>query len=183
MQTRPSVPAYDLITSSYLDPRTLLPLYDPSTVAAPIQVWPALVNNTLGERVREGGGELGRYAGSAIGHHYWAASAWPAATTCVRTPTIGPDGARLALYWGMPAFAGTGPRHLVLNYGNDIFVLPQAVNLVKRPAPGITSVRTNARWKRDRQRQQLRRRQRGLLRRHTGSAVQRIQPATTCKAP
>ena len=44
----------------------------------------------------------------------------------------------------MPAFAGTGPRHLVLNYGNDIFVLPQAVNMVKRPAPGITSVRTNA---------------------------------------
>jgi hypothetical protein len=43
----------------------------------------------------------------------------------------------------MPPFAGTGPRHLVLNYGNDIFVLPQAVNLVKRPAPGNTSVRTN----------------------------------------
>src|ERR1035437_8164759 len=46
--------------------------------------------------------------------------------------------------FGMPIFAVTGPRHLVLSYANDIFVMPQAINLVKRPAPAITSVRTNA---------------------------------------
>ena len=67
-----------------------------------------------------------------------------ASGTYLRSYTDDRTGRRaLALYWGMPPFAGTGPRHLVLNYGNDIFVLPQAVNLVKRPAPGITSVRTN----------------------------------------
>jgi hypothetical protein len=47
-------------------------------------------------------------------------------------------------YFGHAAFAGTGPRHLVLNYGNDIYVLPQAVNLVKRPAPAIASVNANS---------------------------------------
>jgi uncharacterized protein (TIGR03437 family) len=50
----------------------------------------------------------------------------------------------LALYFGMPPFAGTGPRHLVLNYGSDIYVLPQSVNLVKRPAPVIAAARPNA---------------------------------------
>ncbi len=53
-----------------------------------------------------------------------------------------PAGRALWLYFGMPVFAG--PRHLVLSYANDIYVMPQAVNLVKRPAPGISSVRTNA---------------------------------------
>ena len=48
------------------------------------------------------------------------------------------------LYFGMPIFAGTGPRHLVLNYGSDIYVMPQAVNLVKRPAPAIAAVRSNS---------------------------------------
>jgi uncharacterized protein (TIGR03437 family) len=62
----------------------------------------------------------------------------------LRTYTDNRTGQRaLALYWGMPIFAGTGPRHLVLSYANDIYVLPQAINLVKRPAPAVTSVRTN----------------------------------------
>ncbi|MCX6628379.1 MAG: hypothetical protein NTW28_12205 [Candidatus Solibacter sp.] len=54
-----------------------------------------------------------------------------------------PAGRALWLYFGMPIFAGTGPRHLVLNYANDIFVMPQAINLVKRPAPAIASARSN----------------------------------------
>src|SRR5205807_3220681 len=49
----------------------------------------------------------------------------------------------VALFLGIPPFAGTGPRHLVLNYGNDIYVLPQAINLVSKPAPAITAVNQN----------------------------------------
>jgi uncharacterized protein (TIGR03437 family) len=143
VQTRASVPAYDLITSSYLDPRTLLPLYDPSTVAAPIQVWPALVNNTLGSlfvKVEANSGDTPVPQSAILLGGFGVASG-----TYLRSYTDDRTGRRaLALYWGMPAFAGTGPRHLVLNYGNDIFVLPQAVNMVKRPAPGIGSVRSNA---------------------------------------
>jgi uncharacterized protein (TIGR03437 family) len=39
--------------------------------------------------------------------------------------------------------AGTGPRHLVFNYGNDIYVLPNAVNLVEKAPPVITSTTSN----------------------------------------
>lgn len=38
---------------------------------------------------------------------------------------------------------GTGPRHLVLNFGNDMYVLPGAVNLVQRGAPLIASATPN----------------------------------------
>jgi uncharacterized protein (TIGR03437 family) len=142
VQTRNSVPAYDLVTSSYLDPRTLLPLYDTSTVSAPIQVWPALVNNTLGSlfvKVEANSGDTPVPQSATLLGGFGTASG-----TYLRSYTDDRTGRRaLALYWGMPPFAGTGPRHLVLNYGSDIFVLPQAVNLVKRPAPGTPSVRTN----------------------------------------
>ena len=174
VQTRNSVPAYDLVTSSYLDPRTLLPVYDTSTVAAPIQVWPALVNNTLGSlfvKVEANSGDTPVPQSATLLGGFGAASG-----TYLRSYTDDRTGRRaLALYWGMPPFAGTGPRHLVLNYGNDIFVLPQAVNLVKRPAPGTTSVRTNGDGSVTVSGTQLRRRQRGLLRRHTGSQAQRVR--------
>ena len=143
VQPRNSVPAYDLITSSYLDPRAQLPLYDPSTVAAPIQVWPAIVNNTqasLFVKVEANSGDTPvPQSATILGGFGVASGDYLRAYTDDRTGQQA-----LALYWGTPVFAGTGPRHLVLNYGNDIYVLPQAVNLVKRPAPAITSVRSNA---------------------------------------
>jgi uncharacterized protein (TIGR03437 family) len=43
----------------------------------------------------------------------------------------------------MAPFANAGPRHLVLNYGSDIYVMPQALNLVGQPAPAITFVTSN----------------------------------------
>src|SRR4029077_7742435 len=54
-----------------------------------------------------------------------------------------PAGRALALYFAMPVFAGTGPRHLVLSYANDIYVLPQAINLVQRPGSRIASAAPN----------------------------------------
>jgi hypothetical protein len=143
VQPRTAVPAYDLITSSYLDPHTMLPLYDPSTVAAPIQVWPAIVNNTQASllvKVEANSGDTPvPQSATILGGFGVASGNYVAPYTDNRT------GQRaLALYWGMPLFAGIGPRHLVLNYGNDIYVLPQAVNLVSRPAPAITSVNTNS---------------------------------------
>src|SRR5262249_11206132 len=49
----------------------------------------------------------------------------------------------LAIYFVIPIGAGTGPRHLVFNYGNDIYVLPNAVNLVDKAPPVITSTTAN----------------------------------------
>ena len=143
VQSRTSVPAYDLITSSYLDPHTLLPLWDPSAVVGPIQVWPAIVNNTLPGlmvKVEANSGDTPVPQSATILGGFGVASG-----TYLRPYTDDRTGSlALALYWGMPPFAGTGPRHLVLNYGNDIYVLPQAVNLVKQPAPVIVSVNSNS---------------------------------------
>ncbi len=49
----------------------------------------------------------------------------------------------VALYFQPLLGAGTGPRHLVLNFGNDIFVQPDAVTLVQQGPPVINSVVSN----------------------------------------
>src|ERR1019366_8039411 len=143
VQPRTSVPAYDLITSSYLDPHTLLPLWDPSAVVGPIQVWPAIVNNTLPGlmvKVEANSGDTPvPQSATILGGCGVATGTYLRPYTDDRTGSLA-----LALYWGMPPFAGTGPRHLVLNYGNDLYILPQAVNLVKQPAPAIVSVNPNS---------------------------------------
>ncbi len=143
VQSRTTVPAYDLITSSYLDPHSLLPLYDTSNVVGPIQVWPAIVNNTLASlfvKVEANWGDTPVPQSATILGGFGVASG-----NYLRSYLDDRTGQQaLAIYWGMPPFAGTGPRHLVLNYRNDIYVLPQAINLVKRPAPVVGSVRANS---------------------------------------
>jgi uncharacterized protein (TIGR03437 family) len=49
----------------------------------------------------------------------------------------------LGLFFLVPFGAGTGPRHLVLNFGNDIYVLPDAVDLVQKGPPVVNSVTQN----------------------------------------
>ncbi len=49
-----------------------------------------------------------------------------------------------ALFFSMPIGIGVGPRHLVLNFGTDIYVLPGAVNVVRKGPPVIQSVFQNA---------------------------------------
>jgi uncharacterized protein (TIGR03437 family) len=50
----------------------------------------------------------------------------------------------LALYFGMPLFAGAGPRHMVFNFGSDVYILPDAITLVQKGAPVVSSVAQNA---------------------------------------
>jgi hypothetical protein len=45
----------------------------------------------------------------------------------------------VVMYFKMPWAAGAGPRHLVLNYGNDMYVLPDAINLVQKNPPSISA--------------------------------------------
>ncbi len=51
---------------------------------------------------------------------------------------------KVVAYFNPPIGAGVGLRHLVLNFGNDIYVLPGAVNLVQKGAPLITAATPNA---------------------------------------
>jgi len=49
----------------------------------------------------------------------------------------------IALYFMAPIGAGVGPRHVVLNFGSDIYVMPDAVNLVAQGPPEVTSLTQN----------------------------------------
>jgi uncharacterized protein (TIGR03437 family) len=49
----------------------------------------------------------------------------------------------IALYFTAPIGAGVGPRHLVLNFGTDIYVMPDAVNLVSQGPPLVNSLTLN----------------------------------------
>ena len=140
VQSRSSVPAYDLITASYLDPNTRTPLYD-LTNRQWVTVLPAYANNTqagMFVEVRANSGDAPVPQSATVLGGFGTASG-----NYLRIDND-PTGRRLWLYFGMPVFAGTGPRHLVLSYANDIYVMPQALNLVKRPAPAITSVSPNS---------------------------------------
>ncbi|HEV3200460.1 MAG TPA: matrixin family metalloprotease [Bryobacteraceae bacterium] len=62
-------------------------------------------------------------------------------------PTVLPYPAQagtVVAYFYTPLGAGTGPRHLVFNFGNDIYVLPNGVTLVQKGPPLINAVSPNA---------------------------------------
>jgi uncharacterized protein (TIGR03437 family) len=140
VQSRSSVPAFDLFTASYLDPATRTPLYDIRNRQY-VKAFPAYENNTQGTmflEVRANSGDAPVPQSATILGGFGIASG---DTLLVDND---PAGRALWLYFSMPPFAVTGPRHLVLSYANDIYVMPQALNLVKQPAPAITSVNPNA---------------------------------------
>ncbi len=152
VQSRNSVPAYDLITISYLDPATRTPLWD-LTGRQWGQVTPAYTNNTQGGmflQVQANSGDAPvPQTATVLGGFATATST--ADNTCqtydclqVANDPAGFAGRVLWLHFKMAPFAGVGPRHLVLSYADDIFVMPQALNLVKRPAPIITSMSSNS---------------------------------------
>jgi hypothetical protein len=69
VQSRTSVPAYDLSLRVIWIRDTLLPLWDLTQPATRWQVFRLSPTTRSRGNVGEGGGELGRHAGSAIGHH------------------------------------------------------------------------------------------------------------------
>jgi uncharacterized protein (TIGR03437 family) len=54
-----------------------------------------------------------------------------------------PDNTAISIYYPLPPGTPTGPRHLVLNFGTDIYVMPYSVNVVDSGPPSITSVSPN----------------------------------------
>ena len=143
VQPRAAVSAYDLITYSFLDRARGTSFYDDGSSRDWVAVSPAFIDVTQravtlkisagsgdtplpqtatilgGFSIMQRGDYLRSFADSSTGH------------------------TSVALDLGIPLSAGTGPRHLVLNYGNDLYILPSAVDLVQRPVPVITSVDVN----------------------------------------
>ena len=59
------------------------------------------------------------------------------------SPYSSTPGDFIALYFAVPPSAGSGPRHLVFTFGNDIYVLPNGVDVVQKGPPVTTSATPN----------------------------------------
>jgi uncharacterized protein (TIGR03437 family) len=131
VEPRAAVPAYDIVTFSYFDSAN----QTYSWVGSPVT--PAFINSS--QNATSGWGTV--TIQSASGN-----TAVPQSATLLggfADAYIEPDGQAVALYIPMPLFAGAGPRHLVLNYGNDMYVLPDGVVLTTNNPPAISALATN----------------------------------------
>jgi uncharacterized protein (TIGR03437 family) len=141
VQARTAVPMYDVITYSYLDPVSRISLYNPG--ASAVSVTPAYIDSNEGAFLvvakTSSGNTPVPQSVTILGG--FAAASGPYVVPY--TPT-GSSQQVLALYFGMPPFAGTGPRHMVFTFANDMYVLPDAITLVQKGAPVVGSVTTNA---------------------------------------
>ncbi len=133
---RAAVPIYDVVTFGYFDSVNQTYSYNGSAVT------PAFVNATQTEtngiatvtvQSADGNTPVPKSATilGAIG-----ATRQPPASCC--TPQA------VALYFNMPQGVSPGPQHLLLNFGDDIYVLPNAVVVVSKNPPAIGAVTANA---------------------------------------
>ena len=140
-----SVSMYDIITYSYLEPGgTRSAAYAPSPAAVPVT--PAFVNSVV--NLAQGAFLIVAKANSGdtpVPQSVTLLGGFGAASGQYLVPFTPSNSSQrvLALYFPMPPFAGAGPRHMVFNINGDMYVLPNAVNLVQRGAPVITSVTAN----------------------------------------
>jgi uncharacterized protein (TIGR03437 family) len=141
VQARAAVPMYDVITYSYLDPVSRSASYNPGANAVPVT--PAYIDTAQGAffvvaKTSSGNTPVPQSVTILGGFA-------PASGQYVR-PYI-PAGSSqqvLALYFGMPPFAGPGPRHMIFNFGTDMYVLPDAITMVQKGAPVVGSATPNA---------------------------------------
>jgi uncharacterized protein (TIGR03437 family) len=141
VQARAAVPMYDVITYSYLDPVSRTSLYNPGANA--VGVTPAYIDSMLGAFFVVAKTSSGN---TPVPQSVTILGGFAAASGQYLRPYI-PAGSSqqvLALYFGMPPFAGAGPRHMVFTFGNDMYVLPDAITLVQKGAPVVGSVAPNA---------------------------------------
>jgi uncharacterized protein (TIGR03437 family) len=141
VQARAGVPMYDVITNSYLDPVSRSSSYYPGSNA--VYVTPAYVNFALGAFFVVARTSSGN---TPVPQSVTILGGFSTASGQYLRPYI-PAGSSqqvLALYVAPPMFAGTGPRHMVFNFGSDIYVLPDAITLVQKGAPVVASVAPNA---------------------------------------
>jgi len=133
----PATPATGINFS--VGPRSAVPMYDITTYsysAAGVPTAPALVNTSQGTAVI-------------------AAQAFESDTPVPQSITVLGGFANpqfvpysspvaLAIYLQLPLIAGSGPRHILFNFGNDMYVLPGGLTLVGKAPPAIGSVTSNA---------------------------------------
>jgi len=144
VQQRASVTAYDLITWSFLDTSTGRSFWDDGSSRNWTRVTPGLIDVTQSAVtliIQAGTGDTPLPQTATVLGGFRITSRGTYLRTWQDTLTARQS---VVLDLGIPLGAGTGPRHLVLNYGNDLYVLPDAVTLVQRPVPTINSVDSNS---------------------------------------
>ena len=142
VQPRAAAPMYDIVTWSKLDSakRTYVRTGD-------LAVTPAFADSTQGQiliiaranppvvtPVPQSVTILGGFGNASI--------CTPQGSTPCFIPYDSP--LALAIYFNVPLFANTGPRHMVFTFANDMYVLPDAVTLVQKSPPAVSSVSPNA---------------------------------------
>ena len=139
VQQRSGVPAYDLVTYSYLDPAAHAYPSAPNTCPACVLETPAYLDATQSQafvavQANSGATVLPQSVtmlgiGQAFFNQLYANNQY--------------DG----LYFALPGGLSSGPRHLVFRYGSgansDIYVLPEAVNLAQSGPPYVSNVSAN----------------------------------------
>jgi uncharacterized protein (TIGR03437 family) len=135
VQARSSVPVYDVVTYSNFDPVNRRFVYNGSVSLTPAYIHTAqspslvIVQPPVDMAVPVSATLLGGF---------------PNAQQPIRTfPFKQGRPLALALYFDVPVGVGTGPRHMILNFGNDLYVLPGAVTLVSKAPPAIQSAAQN----------------------------------------
>jgi hypothetical protein len=126
------VPAYDLITYSYLDPGARN--YTETPPPGYLSQTTAFVNSTQSQVLVYAVANQGTTAQAQN------VTMMGVSNAIVQTTSTAPG---MFLWFNMPAAPSTGPRHLVFNYGTDMYVLPNAVNLVEQGPPFIISANAN----------------------------------------
>ena len=126
-----------------LAPRQSVPIYDISTYSFFGQnaVGPAVLNSSESK-----GTMVARGNGITPGDNRVAAGLGVQLLGTITAGNLRAYGApqtTLAFDLQIPLFSGTGPRHLVFTLPNDIYVLPNGLNLVTKAPPSIALVFPN----------------------------------------
>ena len=135
VEPRAAVPIYDVVTFSYFDSANQTYSYDGSPVT------PAFVNST---QTATNGLATVTFQSAA------GSTPVPQSATILgdigasRQPASCCNSQAVALYFDMPSGVSPGPRHLILNFGGDVYILPNAVVVVDKNPPAIGAVKSNA---------------------------------------
>ena len=137
VQAVPAVPTYDVETWSYLDPVSRAYPFQASQ-ANYVMVTPAFMDDTQPAQfvvafTTSGTPSLPTPQSVAI---------MGVGTANFKPFSLGSTPA-LQMSFGLAPFLGVGPRHLVLNFGSDIYVLPDAIDLVQKGPPVVNGITPN----------------------------------------
>ena len=141
VQARAAMPTYDVSTASYLDPVTRSSVY--AANSNDVGVSPAYINSMQGAFLVVA---QSAYGNTPVPQSVTIMGGFAPATGQYIRPYVpaGSSQQALALYFGMPPFEAAGPRHMVFNFGNDMYVLPDGITVVTKGAPVVSSVTPNA---------------------------------------